>query len=257
MTTRSSAMSWPISRACPAEAFFRATASVGHSRARRGRWGRAGHRGPAADRPSAAPIAVRPRPRRSSRPPSIAIAPRATRTPACSRSCAREIAMLEGELADGEAALARLEADRAQWVEAHERREELDVRADPSAGRPGRGPAGRRPWLERVTPPQERYDRLKRAAELTESRASAAARAAHHAAAAAAAQRRVTRPAAWSSSSPSWRPRSAPRPRPPRREGPDGGAAAADALAGRWPALLRGRWAGWPCSCFGGAGFIG
>ena len=36
--------------------------------------------------------------------------------------------MLERELAQGEAALARLEADRAQWVEADERRAELEVK---------------------------------------------------------------------------------------------------------------------------------
>ena len=53
--------------------------------------------------------------------------------------------MLEGELANGEAALARLQADRAQWVEAHERREKLDLRLTSPAGRPGRGPAGREP----------------------------------------------------------------------------------------------------------------
>ena len=36
--------------------------------------------------------------------------------------------MLERDLADGEAALARLQADRAQWVEANERREELEIK---------------------------------------------------------------------------------------------------------------------------------
>jgi len=78
-----------------------------------------------------------------------------------------ETALLEAELANGERALTRLQADRAQWVEAHERREELDVQltrqqADlAEAQRAGS-------LAERGAAAQARYDRLKRAAELTE-----------------------------------------------------------------------------------------
>ncbi len=78
-----------------------------------------------------------------------------------------EIALLESELATGEAALARLQADRAQWVEAHERREDLDTQlrrqqADLAEAQRAEALAQRR---DAAT---ERYERLKRAAALVE-----------------------------------------------------------------------------------------
>ncbi len=80
-----------------------------------------------------------------------------------------EIAMLEGELANGEAALARLGSDRAQWVTAHERREELEVQlrrqqADLAEAQRAEALALRR---DRAA---EQYERLKRAASLVEER---------------------------------------------------------------------------------------
>ncbi len=86
-----------------------------------------------------------------------------------------EIAMLEGELATGEAALGRLEADRATWVEADERRGELDQQlkrqvADLDEARRAEE------LLDRRDKARDRYDRLKRAVEL-ESRADELGRA--------------------------------------------------------------------------------
>ena len=59
--------------------------------------------------------------------PSIAIARRAHKNPGLLKAVRDEIGLLETELATGEQALARLEADRAQWAEAHARREALDT----------------------------------------------------------------------------------------------------------------------------------
>ena len=78
-----------------------------------------------------------------------------------------EIALLEGELATGEAALTRLQADRAQWVEAHERRQDLDTQlrvqqADLAEAQRAEALAQRRDAAN------ERYERLKRAAALVE-----------------------------------------------------------------------------------------
>jgi len=77
-----------------------------------------------------------------------------------------EIVALEAELAEGEGSLARLQSDRAQWVEAHERREELDAtlerqEADLAEMRRAAGLARRRDEA------QERYERLKRGVELS------------------------------------------------------------------------------------------
>ncbi len=78
-----------------------------------------------------------------------------------------EAAMLERELANGEAALAHLESDRAQWVAAHERREELDVQlrrqqADLVEAQRAEALALRR---DRAA---EQYERLERATSLVE-----------------------------------------------------------------------------------------
>ena len=78
-----------------------------------------------------------------------------------------EIEQLEGDLAEGETALARLESDRAAWVDADERREALDLahtrqQADLAEAQRAEGLAQRRDDA------QDRYDRYKRAAVLSE-----------------------------------------------------------------------------------------
>ena len=78
-----------------------------------------------------------------------------------------EVARLEAELATGETALARLEADRAQWAEAHARREALDaqlVREQADLAEAARSEAVTTAREEA----QERYRRSKRAVELVE-----------------------------------------------------------------------------------------
>jgi DNA repair exonuclease SbcCD ATPase subunit len=78
-----------------------------------------------------------------------------------------EIAMLEGELVDGDAALTRLEADRAAWVEANERREELDrqlTRLSADLAEAQRAEA----LLKRRDEARARYETLRRAVELEE-----------------------------------------------------------------------------------------
>ena len=89
------------------------------------------------------------------------------KNPGLLKAAREEIALLEGELATGEAALARLQADRAQWVEAHERREGLDTQlhrqqADLAEAQRAETLAQRRDAAA------ERYERLRRAATLVE-----------------------------------------------------------------------------------------
>jgi DNA repair exonuclease SbcCD ATPase subunit len=81
-----------------------------------------------------------------------------------------EIAMLEGELATGEAALARLEADRATWVEADERRAALDGQLRLQTARLEEAQRAVSLAIKRDEA-QERYDRYKRATELEEQAA--------------------------------------------------------------------------------------
>ncbi len=150
----------------PSEAFFRATAKVGHSEL-----DRVGGDEPelhdrlqqavsGADRGTATAKKM------------LEAAVRRYRTegpknPGLLKVVREEIAMLEGELANGEAALARLGSDRAQWVTAHERREELEVQlrrqqADLAEAQRAEALAMRR---DRAA---EQYERLKRAASLVE-----------------------------------------------------------------------------------------
>jgi hypothetical protein len=89
------------------------------------------------------------------------------KNPGLLRSVREEIDLLETELATGEQALARLEADRAQWAEAHARREALDAQltreqADLAEASRAEALATQRDEA------QERYLKLKRAAELVE-----------------------------------------------------------------------------------------
>ena len=87
------------------------------------------------------------------------------KNPGLLKVTAEEIETLGAELATGEQALASLEADRASWVEAHERREELDVQlarhhADLDEAQRAEDLAARRDAT------QDRYERLRRASEL-------------------------------------------------------------------------------------------
>ncbi|HZW00253.1 MAG TPA: AAA family ATPase [Candidatus Deferrimicrobium sp.] len=89
------------------------------------------------------------------------------KNPGLLRSVREEIGLLETELTTGEEALARLEADRAQWAEAHARREALDTQlareqADLAEASRAEALANQRDEA------QERYLKLKRAAELVE-----------------------------------------------------------------------------------------
>jgi DNA repair exonuclease SbcCD ATPase subunit len=79
------------------------------------------------------------------------------------------IAVLERELAQGEAALVRLESDRAGWVAAHQRRVELDrqvVQLQAEMAECDRAAA----LVDRREEAQARYERLRRACELDEER---------------------------------------------------------------------------------------
>ncbi len=78
-----------------------------------------------------------------------------------------EVESLERELADGESALVHLQADRAQWVEASERRDELERKL--TRQQADLAEATRAEELaEQRDGAQERYERLKRAVELVE-----------------------------------------------------------------------------------------
>ncbi len=90
-----------------------------------------------------------------------------TKNPGLLKSVRDEVAMLERELATGETALARLEADRAQWAEAHARREALDtqlVREQADLAEAARAEA----LAVAREQAQERYRQSKRAVELVE-----------------------------------------------------------------------------------------
>lgn len=150
----------------PTEAFFRATASVGHAEL----GAVAGDEPMIRDRLQKAISGADRGTAKARKKLESAIHRYRTeghKNPGLLKSLREEMAMLESELASGEAALARLEADRAQWVEARERREELDVQlnrqaADLAEARRAEALAAQRDQA------QERYDRLKRVAELVE-----------------------------------------------------------------------------------------
>jgi uncharacterized protein YhaN len=87
------------------------------------------------------------------------------KNPGLLRSVREEIGLLETELATGEQALARLEADRAQWAEAHARREALGtqlVREQADLAEASRAEA----LAAQRDEAQARYLKLKRATEL-------------------------------------------------------------------------------------------
>jgi DNA repair exonuclease SbcCD ATPase subunit len=151
----------------PTEAFYRATASVGHSQL-----DAVGGDEPAIGDRLQQAISGADRGTAKAK-KKLEAAVRRYRTeghknPGLLKVAREHIATLEGDLAEGEAALARLEADRAQWVEANERREELEIKltrqqADLAEAQRAQALAAKRDAA------QDRYSRLKRATELTET----------------------------------------------------------------------------------------
>ena len=111
----------------PSESFFRATASVGHAEL-----DAVGGDEPAiGDRLQKAISGADRGTARAKKKLETAIHRYRTqghKNPGVLKVSRAEVEMLQHELAEGEAALSRLQADRAQWVEASERREELSER---------------------------------------------------------------------------------------------------------------------------------
>ena len=148
----------------PTEAFFRATASVGHAEL-----GHVGGDEPLIqDRLQEAISGADRGTAKAKKKLDAAIHRYRTeghKNPGRLKIVREEIGLLEGELAAGEAALQSLEADRAQWVEAVERRDALEVQlghhqADLDEALRAESLARQRDDA------QERWERLKRAAEL-------------------------------------------------------------------------------------------
>jgi recombinational DNA repair ATPase RecF len=148
----------------PNEAFFRATASVGHAELSEV----AGREPSVSDRLQKAVSGADRGTAAARRKLDAAIHRYRTegvKNPGILKAVRAEISGLEAEVAAGEQALARLEADRAQWAEAHERRIELEERllheqADLAEARRAQSLLVQRDAAE------ERYRQLKRAAEL-------------------------------------------------------------------------------------------
>jgi DNA repair exonuclease SbcCD ATPase subunit len=148
----------------PNEAFFRATASVGHAELSEV----AGREPSVSDRLQKAISGVDRGTARARQKLDTAIhryRTEGSKNPGLLKAVRDEMARLEAEVATGEQALARLEADRAQWAEAHERRSGLEQRlarqvADLAEARR----AGS--LLAQRDAAQERYGQLKRATEL-------------------------------------------------------------------------------------------
>jgi uncharacterized protein YhaN len=150
----------------PNEAFFRATASVGHAELAEV----AGDAPAISDRLQKAVSGADRGTARAKRKLETAIHRYRTeghKNPGLLKVCRDEITTLERELIAGEAALARLEADRAQWAEAHERRQALELQLTRLQADLAEATRAERLALERDGA-QERYDRLKRATELVE-----------------------------------------------------------------------------------------
>jgi hypothetical protein len=151
----------------PTEAFFRATASVGHAELD----AVSGEEPAIGDRLQKAISGADRGTARAKKKLENAIRRYRTegpKNPGLLKVAREEIALLERELAAGEAALARLEADRAQWVDANERSRELETKlirqqADLAEAQRAVALAHKRDAAE------DRYRRLKRAAELTEA----------------------------------------------------------------------------------------
>ena len=149
----------------PSEAFFRATASVGHAELD----AVSGDEPAIGDRLQKAISGADRGTARAKKKLETAIHRYRTqghKNPGLLKVARAEIELLERELAEGEAALTRLEADRAHWVEASERRDELELeltrqQADLAEAQRAEGLAQER------DAGQDRYERLKRAAELS------------------------------------------------------------------------------------------
>ena len=151
----------------PTEAFFRATASVGHTELD----AVSGEESAIGDRLQKAISGADRGTAKAKKKLETAVRRYRTeghKNPGLLKVAREQIAMLERELAEGEGALARLQADRAGWVEANERRAELEIKltrqqADLSEAQRAEAVAQKR------ADAQDRYTRLKRAAELTEA----------------------------------------------------------------------------------------
>jgi DNA repair exonuclease SbcCD ATPase subunit len=149
----------------PTEAFFRATASVGHAeldavdgeepaigdRLQKAISG--ADRGTAQAKKKLATAVHRYRTQGHKNPGLLKVA-------------GAEVEMLERELAEGESALVRLQADRAAWVEATERRDELERKLTRQQADLVESQRAEELAQQRDTA-QDRYERYKRAAELT------------------------------------------------------------------------------------------
>jgi DNA repair exonuclease SbcCD ATPase subunit len=150
----------------PTEAFYRATASVGHSELE----AVAGDEPAIGDRLQKAISGADRGTGKAKKKLETAIRRYKTeghKNPGLLKVSRGRVAELDRELVDGEAALTRLQADRAHWVEAHERREELDLRL--SRQRADLSEAQRADSVsQKRDAAQDRYDRLKRAVELTQ-----------------------------------------------------------------------------------------
>jgi DNA repair exonuclease SbcCD ATPase subunit len=148
----------------PSEAFFCATASVGHAELSQV----AGEDPTISDRLQKAISGADRGTAKAKKKLDAAIHRYRTeghKNPGLLKAAGAEIEALEAELATGDQALARLEADRAQWATAHQRREALDLQltrqqADLSEARRAEALTSQRDEA------QARYVRLKRAADL-------------------------------------------------------------------------------------------
>jgi DNA repair exonuclease SbcCD ATPase subunit len=152
----------------PTEAFFRATASVGHSELD----AVSGDESAIGDRLQTAISGADRGTAKAKKKLETAVRRYRTeghKNPGLLKVVRAEMVMLENELATGEGALSGLQADRAQWVEAHERREALDVQLVRQQAELEE--AQRAQVLgQRREAAQDRYDRLRRAVDLTEER---------------------------------------------------------------------------------------
>ncbi|MFV2062354.1 MAG: ATP-binding protein [Chloroflexota bacterium] len=150
----------------PSEAFFRATASVGHAElsevggdepAIQDRLQKAisgADRGTAAAKKKLATAVHR-------------YKTEGHKNPGLLKVIREESEMLEGELVGAEQALARLEADRAQWAEAHQRREGLDIQL--TRQQESLAEARRAELLaSESAATEDRYQRLRRASQLVD-----------------------------------------------------------------------------------------
>ena len=149
----------------PTEAFFRATASVGHAELA----AVAGDEPAIGDRLQKAISGADRGTATAKKKLETAIHRYRTeghKNPGLLKVTRAQITSLESELTNGERALSRLGADRATWVEAHERREDLDKQLNREQADLAEFQRAET-LAERRDDAQDRWERLKRAGELT------------------------------------------------------------------------------------------